>query len=198
MCWVRGNKKQTDSITSRLSSSALSVILRREQSELSGESRNIMAISFDEANSVFSRFLIVIAGRVPAIWVQRVTNLVNTLAILSNGANSTTSRLSSVITGFIPVILVQQVTNQVNKLAVLFKRSMLRQDSRDKPENDGVKRAEVLNSVFNASSLNVMLRSKPSVTIKSALILTAFMLFSAAAQATVCFLPDGNCGGVFV
>ena len=98
MCWVRGNKKQTDSITSRLSSSALNVILRRERSELSGEFRNITSI-------------------------------------LSKDANSTASRLLS---------------------------------------GNG-KWGEVL---------------------KSAVIFSVFMLFSAAAQATVCFLPDGNCGGV--
>ena len=51
--------------------------------------------------------------------------------------NSVFSRLFAVITGLVPVILVQQVTNLVNKLALLLKRSMLRQDSRDKPENDG-------------------------------------------------------------
>ena len=97
-CRVRGNKKQTDSITSRLSSFTLRVILRRERSELSGESRNIMAIS--------------------------------------------------------------------------------------------------LNQMYHPGHSANSLRSKPSVTIKSALILTAFMLFSAVAQAEVCFLPDGNCGGV--
>ena len=32
--------------------------------------------------------------------------------------------------------------------------------------------------------------------LKSALVFSVFMLFSAAAQAKVCFLPDGNCGGV--
>ena len=98
MCWVMGNKKQTDSITSRLSSSTLNVILRRERSELSGESRNITSI-------------------------------------LSKEVNSTASRLLS----------------------------------------GNVKWGEVL---------------------KSALVFSVFMLFSATAQAEVCFLPDGNCGGV--
>ena len=32
--------------------------------------------------------------------------------------------------------------------------------------------------------------------LKSALVFSVFMLFSAAAQAKVCFLPDSNCGGV--
>ena len=98
MCWVRGNKKQTDSITSRLSSSSLSVILRRERSELSGESMNITSI-------------------------------------LSKDVNSTAFRLLS----------------------------------------GNVKWGEVL---------------------KSAVIFSVFMLFSAVAQAEVCFLPDSNCGGV--
>ena len=98
MCWVMGNKKQTDSITSRLSSFTLNVILRRERSELSGESRNITSI-------------------------------------LSKEVNSTASRLLS----------------------------------------GNVKWGEVL---------------------KSAVIFSVFMLFSAVAQAEVCFLPDGNCGGV--
>ena len=97
-CRVRGNKKQTDSMTSRLSSFTLSVILRRERSELSGESRNIMAIS--------------------------------------------------------------------------------------------------LNQMYHPGHSANSLRSKPSVTIKSALVFSVFMLFSAVAQAKVCFLPDSNCGGV--
>ena len=100
-------------------------------------------------------------------------------SILLNAANSTASRQFYVITGRVPVILVQRVTNLVNKVALVFKRSMFRQDSRDRlcvtPENDGIKWGEVL---------------------KSAVIFSVFMLFSAAAQATVCFLPDGNCGGV--
>ena len=99
-------------------------------------------------------------------------------SILLNAANSTSSRQ---FYGRVPVILVQRVTNLVNKFALVFKRSMFRQNSRDRlcvtPENDGVKWGEVL---------------------KSAVIFSVFMLFSAAAQATVCFLPDGNCGGVFV
>ena len=100
-------------------------------------------------------------------------------SILLNAANSTASRQFYVITGRVPVILVQRVTNLVNKFALVFKRSMFRQDSRDRlcvtPENDDIKWGEVL---------------------KSAVIFSVFMLFSAAAQATVCFLPDGNCGGV--
>ena len=100
-------------------------------------------------------------------------------SILLNAANSTASRQFYVITGRVPVILVQRVTNLVNKFALVFKRSMFRQDSRDRlcvtPENDDIKWGEVL---------------------KSAVIFSVFMLFSAAAQAKVCFLPDSNCGGV--
>ena len=100
-------------------------------------------------------------------------------SILLNAANSTVSRQFYVITGRVPVILVQRVTNLVNKFALVFKRSMFRQNSRDKlcvtPENDDIKWGEVL---------------------KSAVIFSVFMLFSAAAQAKVCFLPDSNCGGV--
>ena len=91
-------------------------------------------------------------------------------SILLNAANSTSSRQFYVITGRVPVILVQRVTNLVNKFALVFKRRMFRQNSRDRlcvtPENDGVKWGEVL---------------------KSAVIFSVFMLFSAAAQATVCF-----------
>ena len=100
-------------------------------------------------------------------------------SILLNAANSTASRQFYVITGRVPVILVQRVTNLVNKFALVFKRSMFRQNSRDRlcvtPENDDIKWGEVL---------------------KSAVIFSVFMLFSAAAQAKVCFLPDSNCGGV--
>ena len=97
-------------------------------------------------------------------------------SILLNAANSTASRQ---FYGRVPVILVQRVTNLVNKFSLVFKRSMFRQDSRDRlcvtPENDDIKWGEVL---------------------KSAVIFSVFMLFSAAAQAKVCFLPDSNCGGV--
>ena len=100
-------------------------------------------------------------------------------SILLNAANSTASRQFYVITGRVPVILVQRVTNLVNKFALVFKRRMFRQNSRDRlcvtPENDDIKWGEVL---------------------KSAVIFSVFMLFSAAAQAKVCFLPDSNCGGV--
>ena len=44
---VRGTREQTVGICLRLFSSALNVILRRERSELSGESRNIMALSLN-------------------------------------------------------------------------------------------------------------------------------------------------------
>ncbi len=75
-----------NSTASCLFSSALNVILRRERSELPGESRNIMAILLKEANSIAIRFFSVITGRdaqsVPVILVQRVTNLVNKFAIL--------------------------------------------------------------------------------------------------------------------
>ncbi len=66
----------------RLFSSALSVILERERSELPRGSRNFMAILLNEANSTVSRLSSVITGLVPVIWVQQVTNQVNKFAIL--------------------------------------------------------------------------------------------------------------------
>ena len=61
-------------------------------------------------------------------------------SILLNAANSTASRQ---FYGRVPVILVQRVTNLVNKFALVFKRSMFRQNSRDRlcvtPENDDIK-----------------------------------------------------------
>ena len=53
-----------------------------------------------------------------------------------------------------------------------------------------------LNQMYHPGHSANSLRSKPSVTIKSALVFSVFMLFSAVAQAEVCFLPDSNCGGV--
>ena len=83
---VRGTREQTVGICLRLFSSARSVILRRERSELSGESRNVMAIFLNAANSTASRLFSVItrhdAQSVPIILVQRVTNLVNKFAVL--------------------------------------------------------------------------------------------------------------------
>ncbi len=66
----------------RLFSSTLNVILRRERSELSGESRNFMAIFLNAANSIVSHFLNVINGLVPLILVQRDSYLINKVAIL--------------------------------------------------------------------------------------------------------------------
>ncbi len=74
--------KLKNRIVSRLSASALNVILRRERSELSGESRNIMAILLNAANSIVSHFLNVITGFIPVILVQRVSYLVNKFALL--------------------------------------------------------------------------------------------------------------------
>ena len=64
--------------------STLNVILRRERSELSGESRNRMAILLNAANSISSRFLNVITGFIPVILVQQVTNLVKKTGFLSD------------------------------------------------------------------------------------------------------------------
>ena len=75
-------KNLKNCLVSRLFSSARSVILRRERSELSGESRNIMAIFLNEGNSTTSRFFSVITGHVPVILAQQVTNLVNKFALL--------------------------------------------------------------------------------------------------------------------
>ena len=79
---VRGTREQTVGICLRLFSSARSVILRRERSELSGESRNVMAIFLNAANSTASRLFSVIFGLVPKILLQQVTNQINKLALL--------------------------------------------------------------------------------------------------------------------
>ncbi len=80
---VRGTREQTVGIYLRLFSSAHNVILRRERSELSGESRTFMAILLKVGNSIAYRFFTpVILGLVPRILVQQVTNLVNKLALL--------------------------------------------------------------------------------------------------------------------
>ena len=79
---VRGTREQTVGIYLRLFSSARSVILRRERSELSGESRNIMSLLLTEGNSTISRLFSVIFGLVPKILLQQVTNQVNKLALL--------------------------------------------------------------------------------------------------------------------
>ena len=79
---VRGTREQTVGIYLRLFSSARSVILRRERSELSGESRNIMSLLLTEGNSTISRLFSVIFGFVPKILLQQVTNQVNKLALL--------------------------------------------------------------------------------------------------------------------
>ena len=65
-----------------LFATTFNVILRRERSELSGESMNIMAIFSKDANSTASRLFSVITGRVPVILVQQMTNLVNKFALL--------------------------------------------------------------------------------------------------------------------
>ena len=79
---VRGTREQTVGIYLRLFSSARSVILRRERSELSGESRNIMSLLLTEGNSTISRLFSVIFWLVPKILLQQVTNQVNKLALL--------------------------------------------------------------------------------------------------------------------
>ena len=79
---VRGTREQTVGIYLRLFSSARSVILRRERSELYGESRNIMSLLLTEGNSTISRLFSVIFGLVPKILLQQVTNQVNKLALL--------------------------------------------------------------------------------------------------------------------
>ena len=79
---VRGTREQTVGIYLRLFSSARSVILRRERSELSGESRNIMSLLLTEGNSTISRLFSVIFGLVPKILLQQVTNQVNKLVLL--------------------------------------------------------------------------------------------------------------------
>ena len=50
----------------------LNVILRRERSELSVESWNIMAILLKEGNSIISRLFSVITGFIPVILGQQV------------------------------------------------------------------------------------------------------------------------------
>ncbi len=68
---------------SRLFSSALNVILRRERSELSGEYRNVISLLLKETNNIAYRFFTpVILGLVPKILAQQVTNLVNKFALL--------------------------------------------------------------------------------------------------------------------
>ncbi len=62
--------------------STINVMLACEHSELPRASRNIMAILLNAANSISSRFLIVITGFIPVILVQQMTNIVNTLALL--------------------------------------------------------------------------------------------------------------------
>ena len=79
---VRGTREQTVGIYLRLFSSARSVILRRERSELSRESRNIMSLLLTEGNSTISRLFSVIFWFVPKILLQQVTNQVNKLALL--------------------------------------------------------------------------------------------------------------------
>ena len=79
---VRGTREQTVGIYLRLFSSARSVILRRERSELSRESRNIMSLLLTEGNSTISRLFSVIFWLVPKILLQQVTNQVNKLALL--------------------------------------------------------------------------------------------------------------------
>ena len=81
-CRVRGTREQTVGIYLRLFSTALNVMLEREQSELPRVSRNFMAIFLNEGNSTISRFFSVITGRVPVILVQQVTNQVNKFALL--------------------------------------------------------------------------------------------------------------------
>ena len=79
---MRGTREQTVGIYLRLFSSARSVILRRERSELSRESRNIMSLLLTEGNSTISRLFSVIFWLVPKILLQQVTNQVNKLALL--------------------------------------------------------------------------------------------------------------------
>ena len=52
------------------------------------------------------------------------------------GRSSGISPLAPVILGLVPRILWKQVSNLVNKLALLLHKCWLREDSRDKPEND--------------------------------------------------------------
>ncbi len=73
-CWRRGR--------SVFNTIALNVILRRERSELSGESRNKISLLLKETKCITPRLFSVIFGLVPKILVQRVTNLVNKVAIL--------------------------------------------------------------------------------------------------------------------
>ena len=79
---VRGTREQTVGIYLGLVSSARSVLLRRERSELSRESRNIMSLLLTEGNSTISRLFSVIFWLVPKILLQQVTNQVNKLALL--------------------------------------------------------------------------------------------------------------------
>ncbi len=78
MCWGR----RLNVCCKFFNTTTFNVILRRERSELSGESRNIMAIFLNAANSIVSSFFTVITGFIPVILVQRVTNQVNKFALL--------------------------------------------------------------------------------------------------------------------
>ena len=53
------------------------------------------------------------------------------------GGGGGLSSLAPVILGFIPRILLQRVSNLVNKFALLLNKCWLREDSWDKPKNDG-------------------------------------------------------------
>ena len=80
----------------------------------------------------------------------------------------------------VPRILWLHGTNLVNKFALLLHKYWLREDSWDKPKNDGC--------------WGRMLSAFSTFTIKAMSILTFLGLFATAAEAKICFLPDGSSG----
>ena len=58
------------------------------------------------------------------------------LFIKEQADNNKPTPLAPVILGLVPRILLQRVPNLVNKLALLLHKSLLREDSRNKSEND--------------------------------------------------------------